>query len=104
QWTAPVTGSGGAPDAARLTASFTRDPAGAGPMTAGVQYYLFDAMFDGSHAYDDGATSPVCAGCTTPGCFVFRQVTLHQPPPMGAGGATWANCVGVLATWAGAVG
>ena len=101
-----VPGYGG-PNKARLQGVFARTFSGAGPLTAGVQYYVANIGLDTQHTVPD-PTDPtvyVCPGCQDGVCLVFNSCKFDQPPGTANGDITVdTQAQRQFVTWQGAVG
>ena len=93
-WTPDQTYS---PNRATLQMVYARAFDSAGPMTEGMEYYVFRAFLDDAHVVDDG--SGVCAGCSLPACFVWTRLRLTQP--VGVGDVDIRDPIVGYVTWQG---
>jgi hypothetical protein len=95
--TSYVIGQGG-PDQSRLTLSLYRPSAGAGPVTAGTEYYSF--LLNINNARTVG--TPSCVGCGDPVCIVLDEIQLLQVPGTPGGDVTLTTTPGTrYITWQG---
>ena len=77
-WQAGVPG----PARTRLVGTFARPVSTAGPLTAGINYYIGTGYFDTNHAVaDPNAIPPTssCAGCQLGACLGITYLLLQQP-------------------------
>lgn len=101
-----ISGAGG-PNLAQLEFIGSLSSLQAAPMTAGLEYYLFQVQIDDVHAVADPVNQiTLCAGCSIPACWVLEQVTLLNgsgPPDLQDVVVTQPN-LRQWVTWFGATG
>jgi hypothetical protein len=100
--TAWLPGTGGA-NRSRMFGAFARAASTAIAITADVEYYVGQGVFDMNHAVADPGPPAVsrCDGCLVPACIVFTYLKLAQPSGTPGGDVLITKNVRQYMTWQG---